>query len=785
MTRPFPWLYLAALAYGACASPAQPEPAHPAPSKLAPSPAPPAPAAPAMPPEQARALWSPAERVFERRCVVCHGCYDAPCQLKLDSFEGIARGATERKVYDPERMSAVIPTRLFVDAHTPAAWRGLGFHPVLPEGPVSDPRASLLLRMLDLKRSQPWPPPIPLSEAFTFDLDREQTCTTTGNFEEYAGSHPLWGMPYALPAVAPDEQAALTAWVHAGAPAPPHEPLALAVQEALARWEDFFNQPDAKHRLTARYIYEHLFLASLYFEGVDEHTFFRLVRSRTPSGVPVVEIATRRPFDPPEVERFFYRLVRQKGAPLAKTHMPYALSDARLSRYRALFIQPSYEVRALPSYQPEIASNPFRAFEALPIDARYRFMLDEAEFTMMGFIKGPVCRGQAALTVIADRFWVAFVSPDAPWIRQSEGFLARAKDDMDMPTEAGSDASLAHWLQYADQRASYVRQKDLYLAESTRGGRDLGLDTIWDGDGRNPNAALTVFRHFDSATVVKGLVGGPPQSVWLVDYPLLEQIHYLLVAGFDVFGNVAHQLTTRLYMDFLRMRGEAQWLALLPPARRMALVNAWYREIGGQRQRHVWRQLLGFGGLARIRYRTATPENELLAMVQARLGPVLSHRHDLAPAEESELPVLLDRLRRIRGIAAARMPETSFVTLRSPDGPNLQLSVLRDSAHTNVCQIFGEEGRRRENEDALSVVDGFLGAYPNALFAFPRAELGAFVDAVERLATPGDYAALRKRFGVLRTSPEFWAHSDAISDDYHKALPLEAGLFDYNRLDPL
>ena len=25
--------------------------------------------------------------VLERRCVVCHGCYDAPCQLKLSSPE--------------------------------------------------------------------------------------------------------------------------------------------------------------------------------------------------------------------------------------------------------------------------------------------------------------------------------------------------------------------------------------------------------------------------------------------------------------------------------------------------------------------------------------------------------------------------------------------------------------------------------------------------------------------------------------------------------------------------
>jgi hypothetical protein len=778
----YPLLFLVALASG-CAAPAQRQPSHPVPSSVAPASLERPPVAPTTP-AQAHALWSSAQQVFEHRCVVCHGCYDAPCQLKLDSFEGIARGGTDRKVYDPHRFQAATPTRLFVDAHTNEAWRELGFHPVLPEAPANDPRASLLLHMLELKRSQPWPPPDPLSEAFTFDLDREQTCTKAEDFDKYAGAHPLWGMPYALPPIAPAEQAALVAWLNAGAPAPAQAPLAQSLEQAVARWEDFLDQPDAKHRLTARYIYEHLFLATLYFQGIDEHTFFRLVRSRTPSGSPVDEIATRRPFDPPEVADVFYRLVRRVGPPLAKTHMPYPLSDARLERYRTLFIDPSYEVGELPSYRPEVAANPFRAFEALPIDARYRFMLEEAEFTMMGFIKGPVCRGQAALSVIRDRFWVAFVSPDASWMKQEAGFLARVKDDLDLPAEAGSNASLARWLHYANERESFVRQKDLYLAESTRDGRDLTLDSIWDGEGKNANAGLTVFRHFDSATVVKGLVGGPPQSVWLVDYPLLEQIHYLLVAGFDVFGNVSHQLTTRLYMDFLRMRGEAQWLALLPPARRMALVNAWYRNIGGQRERRVWRQLLGFRGLARIRYRTATPENELLAMLQARLAPVLSHRYDPDPPQRSELSALLDRLRRIRGIAAARMPETSFVTLRSASGPSVHISVLRDSAHTNVSQIFGEESRRRENEDALSVVDGFLGAYPNALFAFPRTEFEAFVSAVERLQTPNDYAALRQRFGVSRTDPQFWAHSDAITADYREALPLEAGLFDYNRLDP-
>ncbi|MFQ5644556.1 MAG: hypothetical protein ACE5FQ_12795 [Thiogranum sp.] len=53
---------------------------------------------PALPPSLLNrpvAFDSGVRPVLERRCVVCHGCYDAPCQLKLSSNEGLRRGASE------------------------------------------------------------------------------------------------------------------------------------------------------------------------------------------------------------------------------------------------------------------------------------------------------------------------------------------------------------------------------------------------------------------------------------------------------------------------------------------------------------------------------------------------------------------------------------------------------------------------------------------------------------------------------------------------------------------
>ncbi len=119
------------------------------------------------------------------------------------------------------------------------------------------------------------------------------------------------------------------------------------------------------------------------------------------------------------------------------------------------------------------------------------------------------------------------------------------------------------------------------------GARKVDLSLIWDGDGRNPNAALTVFRHFDNASVVKGLVGEPPKTAWVLGYPLFERIYYLLVAGYDPYGNLAHQLDSRLYMDFMRMEGESNFLLFLPKAARQPTRDHWYRGASVQVKSYV------------------------------------------------------------------------------------------------------------------------------------------------------------------------------------------------------
>jgi hypothetical protein len=83
----------------------------------------------------------------------------------------------------------------------------------------------------------------------------------------------------------------------------------------------------------SRYLYEHLYLAHLYFDDLSHRQFFRLVRSRTPPGRPIDFISTCRPYDDPRVERVYYRLDPIRMSLLSKTHMPSRLNQARRTRW--------------------------------------------------------------------------------------------------------------------------------------------------------------------------------------------------------------------------------------------------------------------------------------------------------------------------------------------------------------------------------------------------------------------------------------------------------------------
>jgi Fatty acid cis/trans isomerase (CTI) len=726
--------------------------------------------------------------ILEQRCVVCHGCYDAPCQLKLGAWEGIARGASKQAVYDPARLRAADPTRMFEDAQRPSQWREKDFHPVLNERsatPQANLAASTMYRMLELKRQHPLPAAPVLGKDFDVSMDRKNSCPRIEEFDAYERKSPLAGMPYGLPGLNAREMDTVTRWLAAGAPYEGDLPLTAVQRQQVQAWEAFLNGASPKDRLMSRYLYEHLFLGNLHFDGDPSHRPFRLVRSSTPPGQPARPLATRRPYDDPGVAAFHYRLVPEREAVLAKTHMPYALSASRMEKFRGWFLAPSIQVTSLPSYDVAVAANPFVAFRELPIESRYRFLLDEAEYFIMNFIKGPVCRGQMAVDVIQDHFWVYFLNPGEDIEKRGAEALQRMGDKMRLPTEAGSDAGiLGPWREFAGLEREYLQDKSAFLRQVlATGGRKLDLSLVWDGDGRNPSAGLTVFRHFDSASVVKGLVGEPPKTAWLIGYTLFERIYYLLVAGYDVFGNVGHQLNSRLYMDFMRMEGEFNFLLLLPQERRQATAAAWYEGAPDEARDYVYGPTNAVDFPPAIAYRTGDPQRELYGLLRKRLAPALDTRYELSSVADAPLRAALQSLASVRGAALSWWPEMVVLRVERASGAPQYFSLLRDTAHANVAHLVREKANLVPADNRLTVVPGVLGAYPNAIYRVRESDLPALESGIRGLTTEADYRALADRFAIRRTSPDFWAASDALHHAYRAGAPLEAGLLDFNRLE--
>jgi hypothetical protein len=726
--------------------------------------------------------------ILDQRCVVCHGCYDAPCQLKLSSWEGIARGSSKDSVYGMRLLEAPT-TRLGIDAQRASQWRGMGFDAVLNERtptPGNHLAASVLWRSLALKQAHPLPATPVLDGRFDFALDRAQSCPSLAEFDAYESAQAHAGMPYGLPGLSAAEMDTIARWLRAGAPDDAQPPLPALVAHQVAEWEAFLNGPSLKERLMSRYLYEHLFLGHLVFEGDAQRHVFRLVRSVTPPGQPVQALSTRRPYDEPGVASFHYRLMRDDETLLAKTHMPMTLSRERLARWRGWFIEPAYTVAAMPSYDRDQASNPFTTFAAIPLPSRYRFLLDEAAYFVMNFIKGPVCRGQTALDVINDRFWVFFTDPAVGADAAAAQMVAREGEVLRMPAAQGSNAEMLAWLQVAASEDRLLAAKSEAMNQRFGGRKHIDLSAIWHGDGHNPNAALTIFRHFDSASVVKGLVGEPPKTAWVIGYPLLERIYYLLVAGYDVWGNTPHQLQTRLYMDFLRMEGEANFLMLLPRDQREALRNHWYRGATPDVTERVLGSKFRFNGETGIAYEPGEAQPQLYRMLQRHLAPVLPTRFDLQREPDAPVRQALQQLASVRGDSLQWWPETVLLRVDAPlHAPNQApryYTVLRNTGHFNVATLLRESAALAPSEQTLTVVPGFIGAYPNALMRSTVAELPALAQRMATLAGEADYRALVDRHGIRRTDPGFWAASDALMQAYRQWAPAEAGLLDYGRL---
>ena len=725
--------------------------------------------------------------ILTTKCVACHACYDAPCQLNLGSAEGLARGASAVPVYNGTRTAAEATSRLFVDAQG-EGWRARGFHSVLDGG-----QAALLARMLELGRAQPPLPGAKLPADLDIGIYRDNQCPTPGEFDDFARKHPNAGMPFAVSGLSEAEYATLRQWLAEGARLD-GEPRRANASEAvqIAAWEALLNRPGAREQLVARWLYEHLFLAHLYFDQGTSGSFFELVRSRTPSGEAVDVIATRRPNDDPGT-RFFYRLRPIQGVIVHKTHITYALDARKLARIEALFFAGDWTAEAVPGYGPQRRANPFETFAAIPAEARYRFMLDDAEYFVRTFIRGPVCRGQIATDVIRDQFWTLFQAPEHDLYLLDAEYRDKVTPLLVLPGQEDDLARLPLvWRDYRRKQAAYERaRREAYSRQPYP-----SWSHIWAG---NDNALLSIFRQHDSASVRKGLIGALPQTLWWLDFPLLERTYYQLVVNFDVFGNVSHQAQTRLYFDLIRNGAEQNFLRLMPPAARQPLLHDWYQYSGRLK---LWLNYERIDSVtpSGLILPADDPKGAFATRLLARYGTLNARPDPLnrcragrcyRPAVSPALQRVDQQLSRLAARPLAQLPaigflpEATLLRIELDAGGREVYSLLRNRAHSNVAFILGESLRYQPEQDTLTLWPEVLSSYPNFLFSLREGEVAAFVAALEQARSTADFELIVRRWGVRRSEPRFWALFHDLSEHIREREPVEAGVLDMNRYQNL
>ncbi|SFD54445.1 Fatty acid cis/trans isomerase (CTI) [Pseudomonas citronellolis] len=729
--------------------------------------------------------------IFTDKCVACHACYDSPCQLNLSAAEGAQRGANKLPVYDGTRTKAQETTRLFLDAHGADAWRRKDFWSVLD---ARGGQAALMQRMLDLGQAHPLVPNAKIPEGLDLSINRSNQCPTPDSIDEFVQKNPRSGMPFAVTGLSAQQYATLKRWLAEGAPVDEQawQPGAGEARQ-IAEWERFLNQPGARESLVSRWLYEHLFLAHLYFEeqGAPGH-FFQLVRSRTPSGQPIDPIATRRPNDDPGAA-FYYRLWPIQGVIVHKTHITYPLSPAKLAHTRELFFADAWAADKVPGYGLQHRANPFETFAAIPARARYQFMLDNAEYFVRTFIRGPVCRGQIATDVIRDNFWAIFQDPAHDLYVTDPAYRAKATPLLGLPGQIDDMGQmLQQWTSYRDKRNEYEALRlDAYEEAAAPTWAD-----IWRG---NDNALLSIFRQYDSASVRKGLIGGVPQTLWWMDYPLLERTYYQLVVNFDVYGNVSHQAQTRLYFDLIRNGAEQNFLRLMPVAARKHLLDDWYQNSGRLK---MWLDYQNLDNDAPTGL--DLPEKgaknafavQLLsryASLDARPDPInlcqdggCYRRSVPRPLQDAEQAFSRLVSRPAAGLKVIeQFPEATILRVELPGGKREIYTALRNRAHSNVAFMLGESLRYQPGLDTLTIYPGVLSSYPNFMFDLKAEEAGDFVSALERVQSQEDFDKVVERWGIRRSNPQFWRYFHDLDAYLRETEPVEAGILDMNRYENL
>ncbi|MEC9283204.1 MAG: fatty acid cis/trans isomerase [Bdellovibrionota bacterium] len=714
------------------------------------------------------------QSIFDGRCIACHSCFNAPCQLKLTSYEGLKRGASKNDIFDFNDIKAKSPSRLYIDAHSEHAWRKKDFFPV-----VGDGSAYLLLKMVNGQQG------VESKLQKEYLAEESRVCPQDGgseDFAKYMEKNPAGRMPYGLPGLEKKDITNIMKWISDGSNGPVLRELEAEIsksdkfKEKINQWEVFFNRPSMKAKLVSRYFFEHLFLADIYFEEHPE-AFFRLVRSKTKVGE-IEEIASVFPFDDPGKD-FYYRMRPVTESLVHKANIPFLFSEKRREKWEKDFFQGKWkeDPKVMPPYG-KLASNPFETFKAVPVKARYEFFLENSAYHVMTFIKGPVCKGQTAVNVINDHFWVFFVDPSKDVLVNSEKAYKEVTESIKFPSAIADD-----FKPLVDFRDNYWRSVEAKFRHVDEFG-DLDRSWLWNGKRENTNVALSIFRHFNSASILRGLRGEIPKTVWVLDYHVFESIYYNLTAGYNVFGPILHQLNSRLFMEISRVASEDLFLSFLDKSQRQKLREQWTQKVPKQKESITKRLVDVLTNDAREKL----SEKYVYQGSRFQVNNPLNKQgflQDLKANHYSRKQLLIDQdakdffLKQIESLPAGAVQYLPDAIMLSWKGKLWTLVHNKD--HYNVAMLFFEDDRRRPEKDSITLIRGMGASYANLMMKLDEQSMIGFVSEMKKAKSKDAVYKILRKYAMSRADSKFWELYDELNSQTYNPVSKERGVIDLNR----
>ena len=254
---------------------------------------------------------------------------------------------------------------------------------------------------------------------------------------------------------------------------------------------------------------------------------------------------------------------------------------------------------------------------------------------------------------------------------------------------------------------------------------------------------------------------------------------------------MTHQLGTRIYMNYLRIEAEGQFLRLLPNSERSRVFGEWYRGRIAHALAGVHAAAIR-GPQTSIDFADPSRAKEELVMrllTKELPGPVVGPRE---PIQWSDVPFATEPVRahaeRVlrsiagkRGASVAPFPDTVLLRVKS-GGIDLVYTIARNRSHASVEYILAEGVELEPAEDTLQIVSGVASSRPNLFLAVEERDLEAFAADWQALGT-GDrkWSAFVDRWGVRRSDPHFWSAFDFFTAECERLDPIGGAVLDLSR----